>query len=503
LANGGFGIDLRAPQTTIGGAATGAGNLISGNQTGGIQLTGTDAHDNLLQGNRIGTNAAGTAAIFNRGLGVSLAGAANNVLGGGMSGAGNLISGNGTHGVQIAGANATGNVLLGNRIGTNQTGTVAIPNASQGVYITSGNNRVGGTGVGEGNVISGNLSSGVYLNTAGATGNVVQNNRIGTDATGTAALGNARYGIDLRGPGNSIGGPGVNAGNVISGNGVDGVFVSGASGNDVQGNVIGTNLSGTLDVGNGARGLAIYAANTTIRGNVISGNDLQGLFIAGPSSTDNVVRGNRIGTDRLGQIGLGNGNFGVYVASPNNTIGGTGEGQGNVISGNSGGGIYLVGSSASGNLVQGNRIGTDAAGTAVLGNAAFGIDVRGPNNTIGGVATGAGNLLSGNVGGGIQLTSTNAYSNVLQGNLIGTDATGRLDRGNQGPGVSIAIASRNTVGGATAAARNVISGNDHYGVQIAGTSTNQNVIVGNYIGTRDGRRGVGQFAIRRVPVGGE
>jgi hypothetical protein len=87
------------------------------------------------------------------------------------------------------------------------------------------------------------------------------------------------------------------------------------------------------------------------------------------------------------------------------------------------------------------------------------------------------------VGGGIQLTSTNAYSNVVQGNWIGTDISGLLDRGNGGPGVSIAIASRNTVGGATAAARNVISGNDLYGVQIGGTSTNQNVIAGNYIGT--------------------
>src|SRR5262249_26162054 len=150
---------------------------------------------------------------------------------------------------------------------------------------------------------------------------------------------------------------------------------------------------------------------------------------------------------------LGNTN-GVEVRGPNSTV------AGNLIAGNRNYGVFLASTGATDNGVLGNLIGTDATGTAALGNRA-GVVVTGPNNRIGGTEFGAGNVISGNLEDGIDLESG---GNTVQGNFVGTDATGTAALGN-GMGVSVRGTGRdNRIGGPSAAARNVISGNRFEGV---------------------------------------
>src|SRR5262249_22462172 len=148
-----------------------------------------------VEGNRIGTNAAGTAALGNR-TGVSVAGS-NNTVGGAAPGAGNVIAGGRNHGVELLAVSGK-NLAQGNYISTDVTGTRALGNTN-GVEVRGPNNTVAG------NLIAGNRNYGVFLASTGATDNGVLGNLIGTDATGTAALGN-RAGVVVTGPNNRIGG---------------------------------------------------------------------------------------------------------------------------------------------------------------------------------------------------------------------------------------------------------------------------------------------------------
>ena len=108
----------------------------------------------------------------------------------------NVVSGNDTNGVRIDGPGTTGNLILGNFVGTDATGTAAVPNTRDGVRIDeSSNNVVGGTEPGAGNLISGNRACGLWLTGTGTTESLVQGNFIGTDVTGTLALGNAADGL--------------------------------------------------------------------------------------------------------------------------------------------------------------------------------------------------------------------------------------------------------------------------------------------------------------------
>ncbi len=149
------------------------------------------------------------------------------------------------------------------------------------------------------------------------------------------------------------------------------------------GNFIGTDVNGTADLGNQSEGVRINnnASNNTIGGtttearNIISGNGLDGVEIATAGATGNKVQGNYIGIDVTRSAALGSGDDGVLVVfASNTTIGGTEAGPGNVISGNgtlmgtTGNGITIFGADATGNLVQGDFIGTDFTGTADLGN---------------------------------------------------------------------------------------------------------------------------------------
>ena len=160
--------------------------------------------------------------------------------------------------------------------------------------------------------------------------------------------------------------------------GIHGIFLQTNGNNLIQGNFLGTSANGTADLGNTSNGVEIQSPSNTIGGtsaadrNIISGNDAQGIRIITSGATGNVVRGNYIGTDVTGTVDLGNTVDGLQINSSatGNTIGGSNAGAGNVISGNNNIGIKIV---TSGNTIQGNHIGTNAAGTASLGNTFTGL----------------------------------------------------------------------------------------------------------------------------------
>ena len=291
--------------------------------------------------------------------------------------------------------------------------------------------------------------------------------------------------IEVGATGNTIGGTAAGSGNLISGNAVDGVHLLG-SGNLVAGNRIGTNAAGTAAIPNLDDGVVIAAGGgDTIggtaagAGNLISGNAFNGMYIAAGIGSI-LIAGNFIGTNAAGTAALANGLEGIESHGPNETIGGTAAGAGNLISGNAGEGIYL-GTGAGTTLIQGNLAGTNAAGTAAIPNGDDGIDAHGTNNTIGGTAAGAGNVASGNAHYGIYLASGTA-SDLIQGNLVGTNAAGTAALANASMGIEL-NGTAMTIGGTTAAARNVISGNASDGIDINGAGATNNVIEGDYIGT--------------------
>src|SRR5262249_10118711 len=159
-----------------------------------------------------------------------------------------------------------------------------------------------------------------------------------------------------------------------------------------------------------AVGLTINAANVTVRGLVINGFRRSragvpsaGILVDGSSATGAVIAGNFLGTDPTGTTAPDNDTDGVIITggASRATIGGTDPADRNVISGNRGEGILLDG--ADDNVVQGNYIGTNAAGTGALANGNNGVFLTNgaADNLIGGTADGARNVISGNVGNGI------------------------------------------------------------------------------------------------------
>ncbi len=270
-----------------------------------------------------------------------------------------------------------------------------------------------------------------------------------------------------------------------------GIRIENTSNITVAGNYLGTNLAGTAVAGNQV-GVVIYnAANNLVGGstvasrNVISGNTVDGVQIFGASSTGNVVSGNYIGLDATGNVDLGNANQGVaiFTGATYNTVGGTTAGARNVISGNNGVGVRINESGTNYNTVSGNYIGTNAAGTAAVGNTLQGVQIdAGSGNVIGGTVAGAGNVISGNLDNGILITN-GGVNNYVQGNIFGLDASGTTVLANGQEGVEVAGGASGTwIGGTTAATRNLISGNTWQGIGVYGATTTGTVIRGNWIG---------------------
>jgi hypothetical protein len=493
LGNGGGpgygGITIKSAGNLVGGPAVADRNLISGGNRWGIYLESAAATGNQIQGNFIGVDATGTNRLGNENDGVTLLGAVGNTVG-----PANVISGNTQSGVYLD-VGAASNWVRGNLIGTDARGRKAVSNAVDGVTIKGGfGNWIGGTNPADRNLISGNGGRGVMILAGGAVGNSIQGNYIGTDTNGTARLGNGFGGVEIfNASSNLVGGATPGAGNVISGNSLSGVALtdSNATANVVQGNFLGTDASGTNSLGNARNGVFLSGVTGNLiggtdagTGNLISGNLQNGIQIVDYRARSNSIQGNWIGTDVTGARRLGNSLAGIRLEAAANSVGGTTPAAGNVIAGNTNSGILILGATASNNVVQGNRLGTDPGGTVALGNAYAGIGVdAAAGNWIGGTAPGARNVISANGDSGIYVRN-GATGNVIQGNYIGTDATGNTALGNLTGGVYFYNCSNNLVGGAAPGAGNLISGNFKVGVAIGDPGANGNVLQGNFIGTR-------------------
>ncbi len=272
LGNG-QGIDVLGLNNTIGGTVAADRNLASGNAAGsGVFIDGGSA--NVVQGNLIGTNAAGTAVLANGG-GITLDNAPNNTIGGTAAGAGNVLSGSTYDGLVIYSTAASASIVQGNLIGTNAAGTAALANLRFGIYVLSPNNTIGGTVPGAANVISGNSLAGIDFGDS-AVDNALQGNKIGVAIDGVSPLGNADDGVEFGDPsggsgpdnGNVVGGTTPGTGNTIAFNDVG---VAYGSGGVALGNSIFSNRFAGIEI-LGAASPSLTSVSVTSAGIQVSGS---------------------------------------------------------------------------------------------------------------------------------------------------------------------------------------------------------------------------------------
>jgi hypothetical protein len=351
-------------------------------QHDGIRIAGPQAMGNVVAGNHIGTDAAGMGAGGNTWSGVYLgAGARYNTIGGDAPAARNVVSGNDSWGINLVGSAVMSNTVSGNYVGTDASGTISLPNDGVGIHLTGGTryNTIGGDAPGQRNVVSGNTGHGISLSSDGTISNTVSGNYIGTDASGAPPLPNSGIGVSIGGGAqyNTVGGDRPGEGNVISASGAWGVGIAGTGtmSNTVSGNYIGTDASGTAALPNAQHGVYIHmgARNNTVGpDNVISGNGNYGVNINAftDATAGNTVFGNYIGTDATGRQPLGNGFSGVVMANGtrDNTIG-----PGNVIAYNTYDGVEVEGGGTLGNVITRNRISHNVLGIDLFPGANGGI----------------------------------------------------------------------------------------------------------------------------------
>jgi hypothetical protein len=240
------GIGLQSNFTTIrGNTISGVDNGITIGEDPAAPWSGINYKTNSMQNNRIGTNPAGTSAAGygNTSDGIFLgAGGRENFLG-----PGNVLSGNASSGAELFHSSVIGNVVFGNHIGVDTAGTAAIPNHELGVLLANGANGNAVGGVFGGNVIAANTLGGIAIGTTpccgftgAANGNWVQNNIIGLDVNQTGAPGGQQVGISI----NSGSTRNDVERNVLAGHSQHGAIVANCSTNSVSNNWIGTSSTG-------------------------------------------------------------------------------------------------------------------------------------------------------------------------------------------------------------------------------------------------------------------
>jgi CSLREA domain-containing protein len=377
-----------------------------------------------------------------------------------------------------------------------------------GITINRGNNNeIRGLGIINFKGTPTNSFAGVGIEIIEGTGNKILGNYIGIDRTGTVAAGNNAAGIYINGGGNNIiGGDNTktNEYNVISGNANDGILIRSSGNNSVIGNRIGTDAAGVTSVQNAGSGvhLDLGANNNTIgttpnstspiNSNIISGNGDYGVFVT--ESNTNGIYGNLIGINVVGSK-LQNGQGGVYIFSTTdetageNIIGGSTSSAANIISGNNGPGVAIVGPLANGNQVTNNVIGINREQTIPTG--------EGANNTLGVLISGGGdsnviqnNIIGSSGGDGVRISGVSnnlAASNVISGNYIGVAPNGTSPLTNSGSGIVLENnVERTTIGGTTAEQRNIVANNGSNGIDIRGTNVVSTTIQRNTIQSNNG-----------------
>ena len=234
--------------------------------------------------------------------------------------------------------------------------------------------------------------------------------------------------------------------------------------------------------GTSANGLNIGAGNSTVRGLIINRFNKVGILLV--RSGNNKIVGNWIGLTNTGASAAGNKTKGIVVQASGNTIGGTDVRDRNVISGNTSLGIQLYTSAAQSNIILGNYIGTNVAGTSAVPNTTSGIGIQGGiKNTIGGTTVGSRNVISGNLQDGVVVNNPSS-DNIVVGNYVGLNAAGSAAIGNGWYGIETSSAR-------TIIDRNVVSGNKYSGVVLWLSSSNASKVTNNFIGTdKDGKYSV-------------
>ncbi|HEU5014022.1 MAG TPA: NEW3 domain-containing protein [Roseiflexaceae bacterium] len=405
--NGGYGVFIYTQFTS---ARVQDGNVISNNRVG-VTADGMARLRNTLSGVYVGDNSTNTLV----GPGNVISG--NGPATGGNTAYANVrVSGYLSSSSEII----SGTRVQGNKIGTDAAGHATIANPLDGVFIDAGATTVigganppGSTNPDRGNIISGNLNGIIAenrLGTDGVAGLVISNNWIGIDSSGAAAAPNTNSGVLLD---RAASGVTVGPSNVISGNVLDGVHMLEANtadltkqtrGNTVSANMIGTNASGTAALPNQGAGVRLHGAVTgnTINGsNHIGGNMSADILFE--SGTNGIPSNNTVAHNQLD--GYVNGLVGVEIlAGSSNTVG-----PGNTISGYTNGvrgaGVQLQGVQVTQNTVIGNTISDNARGMYLLGGAT--------SNMLGSASSG--NTVSGN-SVGILLQGTGTNSNTVVGN---------------------------------------------------------------------------------------
>ena len=311
----------------------------------------------------------------------------------------------------------------------------SLAGSTDGLVLTSGGSTVRGLVVNRFQSDGvGRFGTQILVNSG--SDNIIEGNYLGTDVAGAASYympGYAniqRYGIVLQetvaqgGTNTIIGGIHPAARNIVSGFAGAGVLAFGESATGIQiiGNYVGTDATGSQALGNDtgvnfeSESHHNYIGGTEPgAGNLISGNLGYGVVIGsgGRSPVANTVQGNTIGTDLSGTVALPNGMGGIQLLAAERTaVGGSDPGAGNVISGNQGDGINItVGELASvGTLIQGNWIGTARDGSEILGNTGHGISLAGFDSRVGGIEPGEGNVIAHNGGSGVIIGPTFSFA---------------------------------------------------------------------------------------------
>jgi hypothetical protein len=461
-------------------------SVISGN-VDGIDISGAGTTHNLVAGNRIGTDVLGYAPLPNT-VGVRIFGGASYNLIGNPNLAGNIISGNGSAGVEITDLNTVYNQVLGNNIGTDAHGTAALPNAEGVVLFQASDNTIGGIAPGSGNLISGNSDFGVIM--SATSGNQVQGNRIGTDVSGTMALPNAGGGVVIKSAaaGNTIGGSVTTASTIIESFAILSGIVTEAAGLGAgpalpltqtildSGNTSGLTFTPALAGAFGSL-LAPPPGSFAEVVNIPPGDGESGFFEETfdlPSDFSNPQLTGTANVDDVGRAFL-NG----HPISPSITSGDphTITETGNAAFSTSDAGFFKPGENVF-LLADSNSGGPSAAAFSATVTYSSGIGS-------------AANIISGNTGPGVLIDGGSSYNGVfttgnqVQGNSIGVAANGSA-LGNQTGVLVKGGASGNTIGGPGAG--NIIANSAHSGVVIMDNASISNAILDNAIfgnGTKD------------------
>jgi parallel beta-helix repeat protein len=454
-----------------------ANDVISDNHDYGVFITDYGTSGNTLYGDRIGTDVTGTQSFGNH-YGVTLANGSLTTRLGVIGQAVNVISGNAWDGVQLLGGTFSDEVT-NDDIGTNASGTGALPNGGSGVAIAQGaySNNV------DHDLISGNVHYGVYVSDHGTLGNDIHNNLIGTNANGNGPLGN-NWGLWIQGGATSN----TVDSNVISGNTWTGIELtgSGTSYNTVSNNRIGTDSTGNVRLANAGAGVALSAGSSgnTVVSNVVSGNSYAGVWIN--ASSNNTVASNKIGLNAAGNLALSN-PYGVELlnGSTGNTIGGSSASGRNFLSGNANAGVLVSDPGTSGNTVEYDFIGTDVSGELPVSNNIGVVIQNGASYTY--VYN---DLISANTFAGVDVTGGNTNNNFLTGDWIGLDVSG--SHAVKQAGQQFSNSTGVVINGAynTSVGSDFISGNQTGVVLNGGASSNW--IVYDHVGTgTDGTTNVG------------